>query len=113
MVYYYKIAAATLSNYVIQIEQMNFRGVSSNIGKLMFEGRNWVRDDVDMPEAVEAAEFMAFGLNQEWEVDDTRCNGDRWVTDECLKRIMESCQKSDRDIVGVIITLINQSPYPD
>lgn len=113
MVYYYKLAASLLEKYITQIEKLDYKGVSSNIGQIILQERNWVRDDVDVPEAVEAAEFMAFGPSQEWNVDESRLGGHRWVTDECLRRIMESCQRHDRDVVGVIVTIINQSPFPE
>ncbi len=112
MVYYYKVAALTLREYIANIEQSDFKTVSASIGRIMFQNRNWVRDDVDYPEAVETAEMLAYS-NKDWSVDHTRCDGERWITDGCLRRIMADCQHQDGDVVGVITTIINHSPYPD
>lgn len=113
MVYYYKLNVGTLEKFIDQIGRLDFVGVWRHIGRIILEDQNWVRDDVDYPEAVEAAEIMAFGYNQEWEIDESRCDGYRWVTSECLGRIVDRCHKQDPDVVGIITTLINHSPYPD
>jgi len=113
MVYYYKLSVTTLRNYLDLIESTDFSKIAKDIAQILFHDRNWVRDDVDYPEAVETAELMAFGLSPDWRVDEGRIDGERWVTDECLRRIMDGCNRGDSDIISIITTIINHAPYPD
>lgn len=112
MMLYFKINAGALEQYIDQIRRSDFRGVALSIDRFLSESRNWVLDDIDYPEAVEAAEILAF-YKQECDIDETRLDGQRWITSECLGRIHEMCLKYNKQVLGVLITLINHSPYPD
>ena len=109
---YYKLTAGILEQYIDQVCRSDFKSIALSIHWTLTQDRNWVMDDVDYPEAVEAAEILAF-YRQECEIDESRVDGERWVTDECLQRIHEMCLKYDPQVRGVITTLINHSPYPD
>lgn len=109
---YYKLNVGILEYYIGQVSRWDYKGIASNIDGILSKDRSWAQDDVDYPEAVESAEILAF-YRQEFEIDESRLDGQRWVTDLCLRRIYEMCLKYDPQVVGVITTLINNSPYPD
>lgn len=112
MVVYYKVSADLLKEYIRLIqERLAYVGVAVSLKYILSDAKSWVMDDVDYPEAVEAAEILAFG-KPETTTDASRSDGYRWMTDHSIGRIIKLCYARSNKLVGVFTTLINHSPYP-